>query len=362
MSLNILVNGVEYTNFENAETQRSVEALCGSFSFASSADENEAFPVKVGDTIQILVDEESQLNGFIEGLEISYSANDHTISVRGRNKLGDLVDSTVGEIKEFTGAVSLVDIAKTIISGIGFTDVEVINNAGVVSFDAFDITSAEVGQKAFEFLELYARKKQILVTNDGNGNLVLTRASTEVFPAVLTNKKAPNNTVNNILSSTVRIDNAQRYRTYINRSQLNPHNVDAGVTPRNLVEQLGLAVDGAIRNTRTFEFNAEESLSSESAVDRAKWEATFRKAKSLSYTATVQGHSVNGQIWTPNILVRVEDEFANLSTDLMIRTVRFRQSVDEGSTTMLEMTYKDAYTLELEEDSRNAAEELDNFF
>lgn len=353
MSLTIKLNGLDYTNWETAEVFRSMEMLCGSFSFTSSADENNLFPIKVGSIVDITADGISVLKGYVEKIRINWSIDSHSITVSGRSRLCDLLDSTVGETKEFVGSIWLFDVIRKVLNDIGLNDVEIKDETGGYDiFQGTDIVSAEPGLKAFDFLEKYARKKQILLTNDGKGNLVLARASKEVFPAVLKNKVDGND--NNILSATHNIDTSNRYNKYIVHSQLNTQNQDEGVKPKDIASQKGQAIDGEIRTSRILEINAEESSDSQTAIERAKWEANFRRAQSKQYKPTVQGHSVNGQVWKPNVLVEVQDDFSDVQATLLVSSVRYTQSIEGGSTTVLGVVAKDAYTLQAEQDARDA--------
>jgi prophage tail gpP-like protein len=360
MTLNIQLNGQDYTNFIDASVVRSIDTVSGAFSFTSTVDQNNLFPIKLGDAVKIIVDGIQVIDGFIEKINVSYSPDSHVISVGGRDKLADLIDSSTGDIKEFTGSVSLVDIAKNILANLGLSDIEVIDNTtGVRLFDAFDITSAEVGKNAFEFLELYARKRQVLLTTDGLGNLVLTQASSNILPFKL--KNIVGGIDNNIKNATLDLDFTNRFNTYTVQSQLNPFFLDIGSTPQNNVEQSGQATDSDIRATRILEFNAEESSDGFTSADRAKWESNIRRAKSLLYTPVVQGHSVDNTVWSPNNLVEVEDQFTDIEATLFIQSVRYDQSLNMGSTTTLGLTFKDAYTLQAEQDAREATTDNQGF-
>ena len=345
------LNGKNYTNFDRVAVFRSMETVSGAFSFSSSADSKNLFPVKKGEAVQVIVDGVQVVDGYVEKVSVNYSSTDHRITITGRDKLGDLIDSSVFGTKEFTGNISLVDVARNILNGIGLTGVKVIDQTGGVrSFDEDDITSAEVGQNAFDFLESYARKRQVLLTTDGQSNLILARASTTVFPGRL--KNVVGSDENNIIDATFDTDDTKRFYKYVAQGQLNPFGLDIGAG--DVSDQNGQAVDGAIRKSRIFEFNAEESQDSFTGGDRAKWEANIRRSRSVSYTPRVQGHSVDGSVWTPNSLVEIEDQFADINGTMLVRSLSYEQSIDEGSTTRLDFTYKDAYTLQAEQDAREA--------
>jgi prophage tail gpP-like protein len=353
MSLAIQLNGAVYTSFIAARVIRSIDSLTGAFSFTSTATSSDLFPVRVGDTVVILADGIAALTGYVERLTVDYGVDDHVIEVSGRGVLADLIDSTVKTTKEFTGGVLLESIATAVLSDLGIAS-SVINNAGTIDVYAEeDIISADVGQSAFDFLELYARKRQVLLNEDAAGNLVLSRGTTDRSPVNIVNLK--NNTgANNVKAARLDLNYSNRYNQYVVRSQLNPVFQAIGVTPDLVADQSGTSTDTSIRSTRYIEINAEESSSSTDAVSTAVWEANIRRARSLNYSATLQGHSFNGNLLYPNMLITVRDNFCDIEADLLIRSVTYNYNLDEGSTATVDCAPKDAYTLEAEQNQRDA--------
>lgn len=353
--ITVQVNGTNFTNFTSATVTINVESAVSHFTFASTAAADNLFPIRMGDLVKIWVDGAKVFTGYIEKLAPSYDASSHTIEASGRNILCDLVDSTVGTVKEFEGDVSIIDIARSVLDGIRLPSVQVINKAGDIEpFNGWDIESAEVGEKCFEFLEKFARKRQFFWHSDGDGNLVLLRSSQEMFPGKLVCRIDGKG--NNIKSAYASVDHTKRYYEY--RAQGNLNMFGLGLPPSEASEQEGQSVfDTAIRQSRILEFNAEENSDSETATDRAIWESNIKIAKSLTYSASVQGHSVNGQVWPVNVLVDVDDEIANIKDQLFVRSLVYNQSVMDGTTTRLNMTYRNAFTLEAEQKARQSKEE-----
>jgi prophage tail gpP-like protein len=358
MSLQIRLNGLDLVNFKEASVFRSMESVSGNFSLISTADEQNQLPININNAVEIVTDETTILTGFVEGIESDAAPDSHDFKATGRDILGDLVDSTVGDVKEFTGSVQLIDICRAVLDGINLNNVGIVDETAIgitgpstslLPFSEFDITSADIGTKGFEFLEPFARKRQVLLTTDGQGNLILARNTGIKLPV-----KLKTGTDGNLKNTRKIIDNTQRYRVYTAHSQLNPIRMTAGTTPEEIVQQRGLAEDTEIRSSRIFAFNAEESSDSFTAEERAIWEANIRRAQSLSYTGTVQGHSAaDGVLWLPNRLVDVEDEFNDVQATLLIRSVRYNSSIELGNTTTLEMTFNSAYTLQAEADRQD---------
>ena len=347
--ISIKLNGIDYVNFEDAEVFRSMETASGAFRFTSSADGNNLFPIKIRDKVDISVDGTKVIDGYIETINSEYSATEHSITVTGRDVTSDFIDSTVGSKKEFLGTIQLIDIIRAILDGLGLSSIGITDETGGIEpFFFYDNTSAEIGQTCFDFIEPYLRKRQVLLITDGSGNLILTRASSDIFPVKLQNVVGESRNENNITSGSMTLDFSNRFNQYIARSQLNPMLLTNDKTPQDIADQSGeSSIDNQIRTTRILEFNCEESSDNETAKERAEWESNVRRAKSLSYSATIPGHSTNaGDVYKPNVLIEVNDDFADLKDFVFVRSVTYIQDIYSGTLTTFEMTYKDAYKLE----------------
>ncbi|MCP4552347.1 MAG: hypothetical protein GY834_09965 [Bacteroidetes bacterium] len=346
------VNGENLTSFQSGVVTRSIETVCGHFELVSSSDNEGLFPVKVQDLVEILLDGHVVLTGYVDNISGNYSQNSHLIRMRGRDVLQDLVDSSMPETKTFTGG-TLESITKTVLKELGLTEIKIINNAGAIEpFDSTETESAEIGANAFEFIECYARKRQVLLTTDGLKNLVFARGTTTPATSKLTMKKGRND--NSIKSVTFSKDYLNRFYKYKVASQQSLSFLDT-LFNKQVVDQKGESFDEAVRTTRYFELSGEDSMKSETALERATWEANYRRTNSLTYSPIIQGHlDQTNKPWTPNTLVSVDDDYANETGDKLIKAVRSMYSVDGGSTTQLTLVPKDAYTLQATQSTRDS--------
>ena len=350
MALYLKINGQPYTHFTSASVSASIATVSRGFSFVSTADEGNNFPIKVGDEVEITADGVKILAGYVENLDISYDANNHSIQVGGRSKMADLIDSSVPTQFEVTGT-TLEAIAKSLLSAIGI-DGKVINQAGDIKSFSGNITSAQVGEIAFSFLEKYSRKRQVLLTTDGDDGLVFARTGTTKAPISLKNVNGAAD--NNILRSNLRIDSAKRFYRYKIKAQANPLAFLFAESAESTSNKEGEAFDKDIRESRKLELNSETSTESFTAGQRALWEKNIRIGSAFYYQAKVVGNSFDGSILLPNTLIRVVDDFAQIDATLLIKNVQYDFDAFSGSTTDLTMIKRESYTLEVEQSQRVA--------
>lgn len=361
MTMALEVNGVRYDNFTAASCEIRLDALSNTFGFEAVAAEGQPLPFKGGEACKVIVDGEVQLTGSIEIVDVSYDAIDHTIAVQGRDKTGDLLDSTLNAISDLRGKnLALKEIIERAIDDISGPDIKptdkikVVEEVSTAKFDpAQDIVSAEAGDNAFSFIEKYSRKRQVLLTSNGDGDVVITSGSAQ--EAVGSIQHIIGASDNNVIASSFSFDTTGRYNSYKIASQLNPFALNlAGETGLDsVVSQSGGTSDPDVRIGRQMVLIAEAPSSNDQNFDRAKWEANIRKARGLVYSATVHGYRVDptnpsSALWQINRLYQIVDDYLGKSEPMLCNSVTFTLDGEAGETTSLSFVDQKAYSLELE--------------
>ena len=139
----------------------------------------QGLPFKGGESCRVLVSDEPVLTGFIEVVEVSYDGSDHILNVSGRDKTGDLLDSSLDQFDDIRGdELSLKQVIESVISHLGLS-ITVTDEVNPPLFNsAEDIAAPEPGDNAFEFIERYS--------GDPNREDALTRARrvTQLFAEI----------------------------------------------------------------------------------------------------------------------------------------------------------------------------------
>lgn len=369
--LSIEINGVKYAGFTSAEITKSLKSMCSKFAFEISVlNDLSKFPIKKGSECRVLVNNKTVITGFVEKISIAYSASDHRITIYGRDKTCDIVDSTLGSDITITAGISLQEIINKVLSYLGLTDkIKVFTDEEIEVFSDEDINNiaTNYGETAFEFIARYATKRQVLIITDGDGNIRLVRKpkDSEVLNTTLV---SGSQYMSNILSAEIDYDDTNRFYKYIFASQANPNSGEKvtgsvitdisqissiGKTTEKAVNVKTTALDEDIRQTRIY-----NSLQNNDAYnninilkDRANFEANFRRAKGFNYKVTVQGFTPEkdlAKIWEINQLVNIRDDYCDVSPGVMLlNEVVYSQSVDSGSKTTLSFIDKDGYSTEV---------------
>lgn len=342
------VNGVQYENFVDANARVSMQDFGSTFTFIAASSNGSLLPFKGGEDCNILVDGEKIITGTIEVVDIDYDSSSHIITVSGRGKCADFADSYIDNISDLDASNSLSDIVKKIVSSIPDLNISVISNFTDSTFNkAEDILSPAVSENCFDFIDSVCRRKQVLVIENADGNILLTRASDDIYNLPLKNVIGAND--NNVLSARVRYDYSGLFRTYKVKSQSNPSALTLGAKfgVVDVVDNNGLFDDVRNKKGRQFVVVSEQNASNLTASERAKWEADIRRSRSRKYTAVVQGYSNGGEIWYPNKLVRIIDDFAGIDSRMLLVDVEYSQKIEEGSKTILTFAEEGSFKLQL---------------
>ena len=345
MPINLEVNGVEYTNFTRATVSIAFDTLANDFAFQAVMPAGEKLPFKGGESCTVTVDGVLVLTGSIENIEGSFSSGMHNISIAGRDRTGDLIDSSVDVIDDLRGELTLKQIIEKVIAHIG-SDLLVVDEANPKPFNkAEDIISPQPGDNAFEIIEEYAQKRQVLLSSNAEGNIVITNSTATPSGAVLQN--ALEATTNNILSASWSYSTTNLFNKYIQKGQLDPVALSFGesTSDNGVIAQDGEAIDSNIRAGRQLVMVSDKGFSQGQLQTRADWSKKIRTARSYPYACT--SHSFKnsaGDVWALNTLVTVFDEFADIDRALLLNTATFSYG-PEGSVSELGFVEENAYEL-----------------
>lgn len=366
MTLTLEVEGQKFDNFESASVGYSMREGSGIFSFKMASDAPTSFPIKAGNSVKVLADGATVLTGFVDDVSVRFDSTSHEIIADGRSRTLDLIDSSLDELN-FTAPISLVSVAEKIIEKVyavsaapsapvkppkvisqipEFMGISVLN-----FFQKGEFIAVEAGQNAFQLIEQYCRKRQVLITTNFDGDVVLTRNSGKYNGLKLIN--IVNSPKNNIKQGFMSSGISGRYNSYKVKSQTNMaalNSTGGSTDAKQASDKTGEAIDGTIRSSRKIVIVSENAEDDANAFQRALWEANIRRTESFVYEATVFGHTNdNGLPWNVNELIRVTDQFSDVDALLLIERVDMSYDNTNGSETRLSMVVQDAFKVELSE-------------
>lgn len=345
MSFEIRINGSPFTLWKSASVQRSIDSNAGAFRFTNSSSAPIAnYPVKAGDFVEILVNNKRKIAGFIDEISGSQDDTSHNLDVSGRDNTADLIDSNVpDDSKVIEGPISLKGLAEKIIKSLGLSIAVTSSVTGLEDFTDSDLQSASSGETCMAFLVKFARKQQVYLIPDGNGNLLIFRPDkSNKAQTPLIHRQGERN--NNVLTYSFKQSQQDRFRTYKCRSQDNIGFDTEAEYDQDGASRKGEATDTQMRKTRYCEFVAEETMKSKTCEQRAAEESNIRRALGIEYVVSVAGVAQgNGTLWDIGQYVTVQDEYAGIKGLFLIKSVEYAIDVNGGTRTQLTCVPPDAY-------------------
>lgn len=333
MTINLKVGGLSHAGWKKASVSRGIESPAGGFELTvSDRWPGQDVPVSIlpGDTCQVLVNRTPVITGYVDEVSPNYSAGQHEITFKGRSKTADLVDCSVVHKGQFRG-MTLDKIASELASPFG---VKVVSRVDVGLPINEDINQ---GETIWDALEPLGRMRSVLLCDDESGNLVLTRAGTAKSSGAII-KTTGNET--NVIDGRATFSMQERFSSYVVKGQ--SAGTDTAYGDAAAANE-GKATDGNVTRHRPLVIIAENQASSGYCADRAKWERAVRAGKAVRLEYTVRGWTQDGvNIWQPNILVPVRDDFLHVSGTFLISDVSWDIS-DSGETTRLVCVPPEAY-------------------
>jgi prophage tail gpP-like protein len=330
--LRLKVDGMLYGGWQEIRIQRSIQQIAGSFELTVTerwSGQGSPRPIRPGAACEVLVDAVPVITGYVDEVQAGYDATGHTIAVNGRDKTGDLVDCSAPYF-QFPGH-TILSAAERLCKPFGIAVSAETDVAG-----KFSTYRQNPGDSVFANLDGAAKIRGVVLLSDGNGGLVIARASTVRIPALLA-------TGDNILAASATFSHKDRFSEYTVTSQQEAQDEEGFAETAYHIEAKSL--DPVIARHRPLTILADKLIDHKQTQSRADYERNVRYGKSQQVQVTVQGWYYDARnLWPINRLVAVKDEFLGIDADLLITGVAF--SLDYGGIrTVLTLAPREGFDL-----------------
>ena len=410
-AVTVQVGTTKYDAWESIKIARGLDTMAGVFSISMVdkwRESKEKWPLVPGERVNVQIGGKPVITGYIDKLDVGVTNDDRSIVITGRDKTGDLIDSSAFADPSTFKNITIESLAKKFATEIFGIKVTLDGSSGL-PFDKFTIKQ---GETVFEMLERAAKLRGLLLISDERGDLVITsraggsigaapsirsagKAATDVFgravPSVKNIQKSfdfPTKGLGgkskvsltagedgNILSAKATYDYTDRYQTYLVKGQSQGTDV---FNRKNVTSVSAVARDLAIQRSRVRIILADGSVNKVTAQKRANWEAIVRATKSVDVVVKVEGwfkpkeksaaseavdslvpnklksvaaavQDDDQELWKVNELVHLNARFIGLDTEMLITGVQFNKSISGGTITTLKLTRPDAFDPDKEE-------------
>ncbi len=339
--ITITVNGEQYAGWETVTVNRNIDALAPTFSLQmSSRWSPNAEPVafNTGDACTIKIDGELVITGYIFDFAETDTPEEHTITIAGRAKTGDLVDCSAILPNWQLRQKKIEDISEELCDPFGIK-VETKDPNPLQPLDTGDkirIFRIDQGETVYDALTRLTRSAGLLMSTSAEGNLVLARAAT------IPNLGAFIGRGINVKSSTYGSQSGDRFQQYLLKSQIASDDETNGLSATQLE---AIADDDEVTRYRPMLVLAETPRDKKSLQTRANWERNQRAAASEKITYQMRGWGTPGGLWEPNTLVPVSDDRYGIQANMLVSGAALTQSKEAGTLSTVDVTGPEAYSV-----------------
>ncbi|MBA4781160.1 phage baseplate assembly protein [Blastomonas sp.] len=335
----LLLDGMIYGGWTELTVRRALDTVHGEFDLRLASKERTdaaQWPLRAGAECSILAGSQDAgfqtlITGYIDKLSASLTDREHSIGISGRDRTADLVDCSAVHKPGSWRNVPLKTIVDDLVRPFGIT-AQLTGDSGP-NIRKFAL---QTGETVWSAIERLLRFRGLIAWAQADGSLLIGKPAQGAVIARLAEGE-------NLKEMSADHDVTERFSQYVVKGQA------AGSDERNgeAVTLIGAtAKDAAIKRYRPLIIVAEEQSDKASAQKRADWEANTRAARSQPGSATVQGwRDPRGQLWRPDTRVEVTAPSVYMNGEMLISGVTFSRGNDGGTTTMLELTRPEAWTL-----------------
>lgn len=325
--ISIVVGGTRYTAFKSVSVRAAFNDAARTFTIEIAAEPgvsaaNAIF--RVGAEVAIYANSDLLLKGYVDQKQPRLEATNRMITVSGRSKSADLIDSSA---EHKTGAFKKKDpleIGNEISVGIS---ARFETDQQLEKIDQYQITP---GESVFRAVEKMARDQGMTITGVANGNAKITKAGSQRHSGGLIEGR-------NILSGTADHNGTNRHSKYTVRGQ---RPFDHGV---DNLEIQAIARDKGIDRHRPIIIVQDADTTTDRAKKRAKNRRDRSAGHALKALVETQGfRDEGGKVFEPGHLIWTESPTFDITQDMLIEHVTFKQD-ENGSIASVGLTDPRSY-------------------
>ena len=329
------VGGKRIEHFSKYRIESDMFTADDAFSFSF---DNPGAPIGPGMRCRVRVNGVLELNGIIDRVGDGYKKSGTPLSVSGRDFMGLLVDSHVGQGKTDKD-IELKALARDLLKDVPFINRKAIvygrgNKLFVqVQENPFQIEKAqrEPGTSIFETLRQQAVERGVYFWCRPDGTLVFSRpvrSGKALFSIVNTMDGRGNNVVE---SDRVQ-DISQRYSQVTVLGQAQGEDFMA---PEEINRQ-GMAKDSSFPFHKPYYTSMSQDMAD--PVQYAALVLNQQRFAGFQLSYTLAGHSQGGRNWQANVLCRVRDAFYGYDQNFLVYSRIFSMEEGRGRTTTVKLS------------------------
>lgn len=304
MKVELKVGNRRYSGWENVTVTKALQSIA--HTFAMDIYNGDQVQIADDDLVQILVDENVFLTGYIDTIELGISDAKKPLKITGRSKAGDLIDCSIETNKQYNKQ-NIKQIISDLVKPFSITV------SSTLKLEALETFNTKVGETYFNAINRLCKQTNTLPISDNYGNIIITKNEQIESENILKDGDFKELNYPKILSS--------RFSKYVYKKE----GIVTDVTD-------GSVTDDTVKRYRPFvEVNTEEKTN----IDMAKWKKNHNKVDEVTLTAKITGWDLE-----INTILKLDTEIVKNS--FLLKDIVYTKG-EQGTVSDLVLASKDAY-------------------
>lgn len=326
--ISVEVDGVRYTAFKRVQVRASYKEAARAFEFTVAAEPGSSATNAIfhaGAAVSVYAGPDLLLAGYVDQKRPHLGAHEASITVSGRSKSADLIDSDVDHETGYFENRDPIEIGKELAREYGVT---FETDQTLRKLEQYAVTP---GATIFREVEKMVRRQGLTLTGTPQGNIKATKPDGSRHAGGLIEGQ-------NILVGNADHNWSNRHSKYSYRGQ---RAIGRGAKRLQMVAQ---AKDGAVNRHRVKSAVHDDDGSIEDVKDRTTNRARRAAGEALKATASTVGfRDEAGELWTPGFLIWTESPFLDIAQDMLIEAVDYSQG-EQGTIGLLSLVDPRAFS------------------
>lgn len=318
--------------WEELSVNKSMDTIAASFNF-KMVDVWDGDPIDLVPDLpcSIFIDKLKVTTGYVGPVNIRAAKDDSFLTIKGRDKTGDLVDCSADHNPGSWSNLGLQKLVYELVKPFGLR----VYAEGDMGENVKEFT-INTGESPFEAIQRICIDRGILPLSNEDGDVVLTTSGSNRSTDHLVYGE-------NVLEAEVEYDFTNRFSNYKVKGQKSGSG-DTWTT--TTTEVVGEAQDQGIDRYRPKVISADGQMTNSLAARRAAWEAQVRAGRSGKLVLTLPTwKQSDGTLWNINTIVSCDIPAFRVTPDqdLLVHEIEYKQSSEGGTVSVLKLIRSDSY-------------------
>lgn len=324
----VTVGGQRFSSWKSVSISAAIKDAARAFRLEAACELGALATFRVfraGAPVEIYFNGDLVLRGYVDRYQPKIDAKDASVTISGRSKSGDMVDSAAEHptgrfekknIKEIAEALDKFGMGVSIGEGVTLRPIPF-----------YQLTP---GETAFRAVERLARSEGLAVMGKADGGIEITSAGKKRHAGGLI-------LGHNVKQAEADHNWSNRHSRYVVKGQR------ASGSNAESLEIEALVKDEKVDRYRPTVIVVEEDTDTDRAKKRGEARRNRAAGNALKATVTLQGfRDDGGTVWEPNRLVWTDIDFIQIVQDMLVESVMFSQD-SGGSITKISLVDPKAY-------------------